>query len=64
MILAYILIIVGILFFLKNTGIVMLSWSVIWPLLLIGLGVYIGLTSRRLSEWWRKIWEKISKKLE
>lgn len=37
MILAYIFIIVGVLFFLKNAGIVAWSWSVVWFLLLIGV---------------------------
>ena len=64
MILAYILIIIGVLFFLKNAGIVAWSWDVIWPLLLVGLGVYVAWVSRHVSEWMRKAWEKVSKKLE
>lgn len=64
MILAYILIVVGALFFLKNAGIFVWSWSVVWPLLLIGLGIYIAWTSHRVSWWWHKIWDKISKELE
>ena len=64
MILAYILIIIGTLFFLKNAGIVVWSWGVIWPLLLVGLGVYVAWISRVIAKWWHQIWEKISKKLE
>jgi len=64
MILAYILIITGVLFFLKNAGVVVWSWSLVWPLLLIGLGIYVAFVSRRIAGWWNKIWEKVSKKLE
>lgn len=64
MLLAYILIIVGALFFLKNAGIVSWSWSVVWPLLLVGLGIYVAFVSRRIAGWWNKIREKVSKKLE
>lgn len=64
MIIAYILIIIGVLFFLKNAGIVAWSWSVIWPLLLVGLGIYVAFVSRRIAGWWNKIWEKVSKKFE
>lgn len=49
MIIAYILIIIGVLFFLKNAGIVAWSWSVIWPLLLVGLGIYVVFVSRRIA---------------
>lgn len=64
MIIAYILIIVGVLFFLKNTGIVVWRWSVVWPLLLIAFGVYIALAWRRAGSWCTQAWNKISKKLE
>ncbi|MBI5401501.1 hypothetical protein HZB05_01590 [Candidatus Wolfebacteria bacterium] len=64
MILAYILIIVGVLFFLKNAGIVAWSWSVIWPIVLICLGVYVAWAWRKIVVWLRQTWEKISKKLE
>jgi len=64
MILAYIFIIIGALFFLKNTGIVVWSWSLVWPLLLIGLGIYVAFVSRKVGSWMRQLWNKISKKLE
>lgn len=64
MILAYIFIIIGVLFFLKNAGIVAWSWSVVWPLLLIGLGVYVAWGWRKVVIWLRQVWGKISKKLE
>lgn len=64
MMLAYVLIIIGVLFFLKNAGIVAWSWSVIWPLLLIGLGVYVAWVWHKVAGWLRQAWEKVSKKLE
>ena len=64
MILAFILIIIGAVFFLKNAGFVVVSWSIIWPLIIIGIGIYIGVVSSRIASWWTHIWEKISKKLE
>lgn len=64
MIIAYILIIVGILFFLKNTEIVVWNWSIIWPLLLIGFGVYIAWTWKKAGSWFKQAWGKVSKKLE
>ncbi len=64
MIIAYILIIIGVLFFLKNMGVVVLSWSVIWPLLLIGFGAYIAWAWKKAGSWLKQAWEKISKKLE
>lgn len=42
----------------------MWSWGVIWPLLLIGFGVYIAWVWRRIAVWLRRAREKISKKLE
>ncbi len=64
MIIAYISIIIGVLFFLKNAGIVAWSWSVIWPLLLIGLGVYIAWVWKKVASWLKQAWDKVLKKLE
>lgn len=64
MILAFIFIIIGAVFFLKNAGLVTVSWSVIWPLIVIGIGIYIAIVSRHIAGWWSRTWEKISKKLE
>ncbi len=64
MIIAYILIIIGALFFLKNTGILVWSWSVVWPLVLIGFGVYIAWAWKKVVSWLKQAWEKVSKKLE
>ncbi|MEK7159183.1 MAG: DUF5668 domain-containing protein [Patescibacteria group bacterium] len=63
MIIAVVLVIIGVAFFLKNTGLIEVSWSVVWPLILIGVGVYAAIVSRRVVSWWDKIWDKISKKL-
>lgn len=62
MILAYIFIIIGVLFFLKNAGIVAWSWGVVWPLLFIGLGVYIAWAWKKVITWFHQAWDKISKK--
>ncbi len=63
MILAYIFIIIGVLFFLKNAGIVTWSWSVVWPFLLIGLGVYVAWAWKKAGSWLKQAWDKVSKKL-
>lgn len=64
MIFAYILIVIGALFFLKNAGIIPWSWGTVWPLALIALGLYIAWVSRKISAWLRQAWEKVSKKLD
>ena len=64
MIFAFILIFIGAVFFLKNTGLITVSWDVIWPLAVIGFGIYIAVISRRVAKWWNRIWEKISKKFD
>lgn len=64
MILAFIFIIIGAAFFLKNAGLIAISWSVVWPLIVIGIGIYIVVVSRRVAGWWNRIWEKISEKFE
>lgn len=64
MIFAYILIIIGVLFFLKNAGIFVWNWSIVWPLLLICLGVHVAWVWRKVSVWLGQAWEKIAKKLE
>jgi len=64
MTLAFILIIAGLLFFLKNAGLIPWSWHTIWPLGLIALGLYVAWVSRKVSAWLRQTWGKVSKKLE
>ena len=49
MIIGYALIISGILFFLENAGILDLHWNLVWPILLIGIGLYIVHALHRLQ---------------
>ncbi|MEK7465717.1 MAG: DUF5668 domain-containing protein [Patescibacteria group bacterium] len=63
MILAFILIIGGALFFLENAGVVDWSWDVVWPLLLIALGVYVAWVWKKVLRWLHQAWERVSKKL-
>ena len=39
---AFLLIFVGVIFFLKNIGAVSWDWAQIWPLFIIGLGLYLA----------------------
>lgn len=64
MIVAYVFIIIGVLFFLKNADIVAWDWSVVWPLLLITLGLYVAWVWRKSTVWFGQTWEKVAKKLE
>lgn len=59
MFIAFIFIVVGIVFLLKNIGVTDFSWDVIWPLLLVGFGTYIAISVHRVSEKWDRLWEKI-----
>ena len=61
MIFAFILIIVGLVFFLKNVGLITISWSVIWPIVVMGLGVYVAVISRKVSKGWSELWNKMLK---
>ncbi len=63
MIIAFTLVTIGVIFFLKNVGLITISWSLVWPLILIGLGVYIAVVSHNLSQGWSKLWNKIVKKM-
>ena len=63
MIIAFILITIGVIFFLKNVGLITISWSLIWPLVLIGIGVYMAVVIQNISEGWKKLWHKIVKKM-
>lgn len=64
MVIAYILIIIGAIFFLKNIGLIAVSWSVIWPLIIVALGIYIAMKARGALAWRDRIWEKVSRKLD
>jgi len=58
---AFLLIFVGVVFFLKNIGAVSWEWSQIWPLFVIGIGLYLAVAVHRASEWGNRMWKKISK---
>ena len=50
MILGLFLLLLGIVFFLKNLGIIVLPssfWSFIWPLLLVVTGIYVAMAAHR-----------------
>jgi hypothetical protein len=64
MLFAFILIVIGIIFFLKNIGLITINWSVIWPLLVVSFGVYIAIRIHRLSRWKNRIFGKTVKKID
>lgn len=50
MILGLFLILLGVVFFLRNLGIIVLPntfWAFIWPLLLVVIGVYVAIAAQR-----------------
>ena len=61
MTLGFTLIIIGIAFFLRNTGLIVLSWAVVWPLILVALGAYIVIVSRRITHWFGHLRSRIFK---
>jgi uncharacterized membrane protein len=61
---ALLLVLIGLLFLLRNLGLVVISWSIIWPIILIGVGLYIAVVSRKVSGWCRSSWKKVLRKLE
>ena len=62
MILGTFLVLIGIVFFLKNLGLIVLPssfWSFIWPLLIILVGVHIAIGAQRARQykhWLFKSW--------
>ena len=42
-----VLIVIGVVYFLGNTNIIQVSWSLIWPVLIVGVGVLIVLSAMR-----------------
>jgi len=60
-----ILILIGTLFLLKNLGLLPMEiWPVLWPSLLVLLGIYIVFLSQRVQSFWGRFWNGIWKKLE
>lgn len=55
MFISSILIFIGVAFFLKNSGLVPnLDWGVIWPLIIIWLGIYLAVWTHKISEGWSR----------
>ncbi|MBI2483535.1 hypothetical protein HYV74_05165 [Candidatus Uhrbacteria bacterium] len=50
---------IGIIFLLRNLGLISMQWELIWPILLIGAGIYIAIISRRMEKWWDRVWNRI-----
>lgn len=48
MIFGYFLVGTGVLFFLQNSGVIHLEWGTVWPLLLVGIGVFLVAASLRI----------------
>jgi len=60
MFISYALIILGVVFLLKNLGIISSSvWGIIWLLILILIGLYPLIKARRYRLFWEKIWKKL-----
>ncbi|MCD6270187.1 hypothetical protein J7J23_00185 [bacterium] len=57
---ALLFILLGIVYLLKNLNIISVnSWGVIWPSVLIIIGIYMLLKERRYKMFWDKVWRKM-----
>jgi uncharacterized membrane protein len=57
---ALLFIVVGLVFLLKNLGVITGDvWGVIWPLFLVIFGLYLVLKQYRYRMFWEKIWKKL-----
>ena len=60
MFIALIFIILGAVFLLKNLGLITTgSWSIVWPLILVLIGVYFLWKRYEWKRWREKIWKKL-----
>jgi len=60
MFIASLLIVVGVVFLLKNLGLITGDiWGIIWPLILILFGVYVLLKNYRYRMFWERVWRKL-----
>ncbi len=60
MFISFLLIIIGVVFLLKNLGIISGNvWGIIWPLVLIAFGLYLILKTHRFRMFRDKIWKKL-----
>ena len=56
------IIIIGLIFLLKNTGLIVWDvWPILWPSLLIALGLSVLMGKKRRERRWEKIGEKMHK---
>ncbi len=56
----YFLIALGIIYLLKNLGIITAgAWEIIWPLVLIFIGVYLIWKKYEWNRWRERIWKKL-----
>ena len=59
MFIAFVFILVGLAFFLKNIGLIVGNiWGIIWPIILIAFGIYLALKAQRCKLFIDKIWKK------
>ena len=57
---ALLFILLGIVYLLKNLNIISVSsWGVIWPSVLIIIGIYMLFKEHRYRIFWDKVWRKI-----
>lgn len=60
MFISLLFIVIGIVFLLKNLGVITGDvWGIIWPLILIVFGVYLTLKAHRCRLFWDRIWKKL-----
>ena len=60
MVVSLLLIIIGLVYLLKNLGFISGGvWGIIWPLILVALGLYLILKRRRSRMFWERVWRKL-----
>lgn len=60
MFIGILLVIVGLVFLLKNVGLIAESvWGILWPSVVIALGLYSILKMHRCRMFWGKVWKKL-----
>lgn len=59
MFISLLLIIIGVVFLLKNLGLITGStWEIIWPLILIAFGLWLLFKHHRRKVFWNRFWKK------
>jgi len=63
MLFAVFIILTGVVFLLKNLGIISSNtWGILWPLFLIVFGFYLILKAHRSRMFWRSLWNRFERK--